>query len=240
MLYSPHTQRPDPSIMGMYKPEIAKVVTEDGLTLEGWYFPPENKEKPVLVFFHGNAGDISHRGYKAIHYLEKGYGVLLAEYRGFGGNSGDPSEQGFYKDARAFLKYISVEQKIPVDQIILYGESIGTGVAVQMASEISVAGVVLEASYSSTVDVAANIYFYFPVKYLMKDQFRSVEKIQTVSAPLLFIHGGKDRTIPLWIGEKLFEAANDPKKFINIPEAGHNDLYEYGSERYVLDFLSAL
>ncbi|MBL4589053.1 MAG: alpha/beta hydrolase [Alphaproteobacteria bacterium] len=237
MLYYPDKSQPNPVAMGVNNVEIARVQTEDGLTLEGWYFAPSDSKKPVIVLFHGNAGNFAHRGYKASYYMNEGYGVLLAEYRGYGGNPGTPTEQGLYKDARAYLDWLKTKNNMADENIVIYGESIGTGVAVQMATEYNVKAVILEAAYSSTVDIAKNIYGFLPIKLLMKDQFLSVENIYNVHAPLLLVHGDKDITIPIALSRKLFDAANEPKTFINIPDAGHNNLYDHGAHKYILKFL---
>jgi uncharacterized protein len=218
--------------------QLVKVTAEDGLQLEGWFAPPENG-MPVIIYFHGNASHYAARLPKVVDYINADYGVLLAGYRGYGGNPGFPSEQGFYKDARAYMEFLSAIN-LPHNKTIIYGESIGTGVAVQMATESKAAALILEAPFSSTADVAQSIYWFVPVRYLMRDQFRSIEKIKNVKSPILIIHGEGDNTIPIGFGRKLYEAAIDPRQFIVIEKAGHNDLYDHGAALHVLDFLKAL
>ncbi len=236
MIYFPDTSRPEP----IQSAEIVKVVTQDKQELESWYFAPKISEKPVIVFFHGNAGNYGQRFYKVQSYLEAGYGILLAEYRGYGGNTGKPSEQGFYQDARAYINWLISDKKLKARQIILYGESIGSGAAVQMATEYDVAGLILESPFSSLVDVAARQYPFVPVKYLLKDKFVNIEKIHAIKTPLLVIHGDKDEVIPIALSKKLFKAARNPKKFIEFPQARHNDLYDYGALSYIMDFLTGI
>lgn len=240
MMYFPDKTRPNPVEAGVPDVEILKVITQDGLDLEGWYFEPADSGKPVIVFFHGNAGNFAGRGYKVARYIKEGYGVLLAEYRGYGGNPGKPSEFGFYSDGRAYLDWLQKEKGVEAKKIVLYGESIGTGVVVQMASERDVAAVVLEAPYSAIIDIAREKYFFLPLSLLMRDQFRSRDRIGQVKAPLLFIQGGRDDVVPIKFGKKLFEAAHEPKTFITISQAGHNNLYEYGAGLHVLEFLSTI
>ncbi len=237
MIYHPVETRPDASKIVSFNGEVVQVETEDGIDIEGWFLPNSDKDKPIILFFHGNAGNIEHRLFKVFNFLQNGYGVLLAEYRGYGGNPGDPMEQGFYYDARAYLKWLVESKEVSSDNIIIYGESIGTGVAVQIASENKFKAVVLEAPYSSIVDVAAGVYPIIPVNLLVKDQFRSAEKISSIDAPLLIVHGTKDRVIPIKLSKKLYDEALDPKSFVEIKKAGHNDLYNYGASSKVLEFI---
>lgn len=234
MIYYPDTTRPDISLAE--GAQIVEVATSDGLTLQGWYFPPADETMPTILHFQGNAGNQAHRVWKANLLHEKGYGVLLAGYRGYGGNPGSISEAGFMNDARAYIEFLK-SRKNP---IVIHGESIGTGVAARMASEYDVAGLILESAYSSIADVAQAIYFLVPVRLLLKDQFRSIDVIAKVKAPKLFIHGLKDYTIPSRFGIKLFEAAQEPKSFVLLDSAGHNDLYQHGAALHVLQFLSTI
>lgn len=238
MMYFPDQERPDPAAYGAENiVEIVRVTTQDGLDLEGWYIAPQAQNKPVIVDFHGNAGHYGHRLPKMAGFVRAGYGLLLAEYRGYGGNPGKISEQGLYDDARAYMDWLAAKG-LEQGQTVLYGESLGTGVAVQMATEHSVSAVVLESPYSSIAEVAQSIYFFMPVKWLMKDQFQSTGKIAAVKAPLLIIHGAKDTTIPIRFARKLYQAALQPKSFVALEEAGHNNIYEYGAEERILQFLS--
>lgn len=237
LLYHPEAGAPDLSVMSAGAP--VEVQTEDGLMLRGWYVPPAQKNAAVLVLFHGNTKDFTSRASKMAHYIDAGYGVLLTEYRGFGGNPGSPTEQGLYADARAFVEWLHT-QGIATDHMILYGESLGTGVAVQMATEYQVAALVLEAAYSSTADVAQHEYPYVPVAWLMKDQYRSINKIAAVEEPLLQAHGTDDHVIPYQFGQALFAAATEPKTFVTLPGAGHNDLYDHGMALHVLAFLRTI
>lgn len=216
--------------------ELISVTTTDGLKLNGWYFPPANDQKPIIIHFQGNAGNHSHRLWKANLLRQQGYGVLLAGYRAYGGNPGEVSEQGLLKDGRAYMNFLK-DKKNP---LVVHGESLGTGVATRMASEYPVAGLILESPYSSIADVAQSLYFYVPVGLLIKDRFDSVSAIKNVTAPVLIIHGGQDQTIPVRFGRRLYEAAHQPKSFISIPAAGHNDLYENGAALHVFEFLSTI
>jgi fermentation-respiration switch protein FrsA (DUF1100 family) len=212
------------------------VTTADGLTLAGWYWPPPQPRAPVVVVFHGNAGHHGHRTDKAVAFTQPGFGVFIAGYRGYGGNPGSPTEQGLYSDARAALDWLQA-QGVAGGQIVLYGESLGSGVAVQMATERKVAAVVLESPYTSVADVAAERYPFVPVRPLTLDRYDSLSKIERINAPLLIIHGERDTVVPVKYGRRLFDAAREPKKAVFFPNAQHNDIFAAEAVRTVLQFL---
>lgn len=241
MMYFPNAPRP--VISQSMVPEMEEVfyTTEDGLELFAWLFLPGNPNKPTIVFFHGNAGTIGDRDDKARRLIDAGYGVMLAEYRRYSENPGQLSEQGLYADGRAAIAYLKA-QGLDHDQIAVYGESLGTGIATQMAAEFEadggpLAAVILEAPYTSTVDVGAAHYPFIPVSLLMKDRYESLARIGKISAPLFIVHGEKDRTIPAKFGKRLFAAANEPKRALWLERAGHNNLYNFGVGEAVVQFL---
>lgn len=232
LIFHPDTSRPD-TVDGV---QDAKVTTQDGLTLWGWYLPPQGN-KPIIVLFHGNAGNYSHRIGKAFALNEQGYGVILTEYRGYGGNEGRPSKDGLLDDGRAWMEFAQAQNR----PLIIYGESIGTAVATAMAAEHPEAkALVLEAPFSALADVAQSIYVIVPVKALLKVNFDSALLIKDVKMPKLFIHGDKDRTIPIRFARKLYDATPEPREFAQIEGAGHNDLYDHGAALHVLKFLSTI
>jgi len=235
-LYHPDTNIEAPARYGVPQMHILVDDDQDGLT--HWYGAPSKDSFPVIVLFHGNAGHVGYRAFKAKFFLEQGYGVLLAGYRGYGANSGSPTEQGLYEDARSALKALSL-MDVDHNIIALYGESLGTGIAVQMALEGYGDALILEASYSSMVDVAFHHYPVFPISLLLKDQFNSAEKIDQIKLPKLFIHGQQDTIIPIKIGKRLYSKAAEPKQWHQIAAAGHNDLYEHGAAGEILKFLMA-
>ena len=212
--------------------------TEDGLALDGWY-RASRVGKRTLVYFHGNAGHLGDRAALVQPYLRAGYGVLLAGYRGYGGNPGRPDEAGFYADGRAALEWLA-GMDVPPDRIVLFGESLGTGVAVQMAVEYPVSGLVLQSPFTSVVDVGQDKMPWLPISLLMTDRFDSLSKIDRIAAPLLMIHGDADRVVPVRFGRRLFEAAPEPKTAHFVPGAGHNDLPGFGISGMVLEFLDSL
>ncbi len=212
------------------------VTTQDGLEITGWYIE-SRKGKPVILYFHGNAQDHAVRLPRVQPYIEEGYNVLLAGYRGYAGNPGNPTEEGLYADARAYLAALK-EKGFQDKDTILYGESLGTGVAVQMAFENpDMRALVLEAPYTSTVDVGAWRFFWAPVRLLMKDRFDSLSKIKDITMPLIIKHGHRDQVIPFRFGKELYEAANEPKIFLEFEGADHNNLMANGGAEGILAHL---
>ena len=234
-IYFPDKRKPE----NHYGAEIVNVTTQDGLALQSWYFAVSDPDKPVILHFHGNGGNIANRLFDVKPYVENGYGVLLAEYRGYGGNAGEPSEQGFYNDGHAYLEWLK-DKNIKEEDIILYGESIGSGTATQLATEIKAKGLILEAPFSSLVDVASRIYFFAPVKWLLKDRYMNIDKIDKIDMPLLILHGRQDQTIPFEFAQTLFDKAKEPKQFIEFESGNHNNLYELGTSLKVLKFMDSL
>ncbi len=225
LLYLPDRTRPDPAVQGMANTEVVTLDSDDGLRLSHWYHPPADGEAPVVVVFHGNAGNIGHRVPRYSYMTAAGIGVFLMEYRGYGGNPGKPTEDAITADARAVLDYLST-RGVRSDRIVLYGESLGCGVAVKMAAERPVAGVILESSYTSIAEVAQSHYWYLPTKWMVLDVWDAAAEIVKVSAPLLAIHGERDKIIPFRYGRRLFELAPGPKDSLFLPASGHNDLYD--------------
>lgn len=235
LMYHPHGGGAAPAAVGVPEMAVVQVTTDDGLDIEGWYAAPPAPDAPLIVLFHGNAGHISMRGFKARVFLDAGFGVMLAGYRGFEG-PGQPSEEGLYRDARAALAWLG-EQGIEPAQTVLYGESLGTGVAVQMATEYQVGAVVLEAPFTAMPDVAAEVYPWVPVRWLTLDRYDSLGKIKDTSAPLLVIHGERDSIVPARFGRRLFEAAPEPKRGVFLPEADHINLYDHGAGEATVAFV---
>lgn len=236
LLYDPDRSRPEPDLHGV--PEMSEIVIHaaDGTELVAWYHPPADGAHPVIAYYHGNAGHIGNRGEKIRHFLGAGFGVLMLSYRGFGGSAGRPTEQGLYHDARAALAYLR-DRGFGPERIVIYGESLGSGVAVHMAAETPPAALVLEAPFTSLTTVAFQKCPYLPVPLLIRDRYNSLSKIGQVRAPLFLMHGERDRTVTVGHGRKLFAAANGPKQSLFLPEAGHTDLYDHGVADDVIRFI---
>ena len=236
LLYFPDRTPPNLPLAGLDGMETAELATDDGLSLLAWYAPARNTDRATLVYFHGNAGHIGHRAGRVRPYLDAGHGVLLVSWRGYGGNDGSPTEEGLYRDGRAAFAFLDRAGVAP-ETTVVYGESLGSGVAVQMARERRVGGVVLESPYTSIPAVAAHHYWYVPAAWLVRDRFDSLSKIGEIGAPLLVLHGELDRVVPVEFGRELFAAAREPKTWRGFPRAGH-DLYDLGAAEAVLAFLS--
>jgi len=238
MIYHPNPERPEPAAWHVADMSVVSLETEDELSLLAWWKPPADG-RPAIVFFHGNGGHIGHRGFKVRGFLDRGYGVLLVDWRGYGGNEGAPTESGLYADGRAALKFLE-QQGIGSKKIVLYGESLGSGVAVELASKGIGGALVLEAPFTSLVAAAADRFPVFPVRWLIRDRFDSQSKIGNVAVPLFIIHGEADAVLPAALGRALLETANEPKQGVFIPSAGHNNLYDYGGGDLVLKFLERI
>lgn len=238
VIYHPSSNRAEPGQVGATDMRVVGLNTSDGLALVAWWRKPSRDGAPVLVFFHGNAGNIGGRAWKVRPYLDAGWGVLLTSWRGYSGNPGNPTEQGLYDDARAALAFLA-ENGVAAENTVLYGESLGSGVAVQMAFETghNFRALVLEAPYSSITDIAARRFPFAPARWLVRDRFDSKAKIARVHTPVLVVHGERDQVIPVEFGRALFDAAIEPKAAKFLPDAGHNDLYEHGAARIILDFV---
>ena len=239
LIYLPSGPMDTPACSGVPEMRPIRLTTEDGLTLTSWYRPAEPGQ-PTMVYFQGNGGNIAGRAFKVRPYLDAGFGILLVGYRGYGGNPGKPSEQGLYADGRAQFEFLE-GQGIRPESWVAYGESLGAGVAVQLAMEqarkSSLGAVVLEAPFTSLSDVAAVHYPFVPARVLIKDRFESIAKIDKVKAPVFIVNGDRDGVIPPEQGKRLFRAAIEPKEGHWIPGAGHNNLYDYGVSGMVIEFI---
>lgn len=206
---------------GLENVKVVRVPSTDGLQLVAWHLRTQ-EHYPTIIYFHGNSGTLADRADKYRTLAAEGFNIIATSYRGFSGNEGSPSERGLYDDARAAIAYAKT-QALPEDRLIFYGESLGTGVAVQMATEFHPAALILEAPYTSIADRAAELYPWLPVHFLMKDHFDSLSKISKVTSPLLILHGEADETIPVAHGRALLAAATAPKKGVFFPGIGHVD-----------------
>jgi fermentation-respiration switch protein FrsA (DUF1100 family) len=225
MLYHPTALRTPPAEAGMPEAQEVEFDTSDGEKLVAWHVPPRD-DKPVVIYFHGNGEIIQWRIGHHRALIRDGAGLIAVNFRGYGGSTGTPTEEGLHRDAAA--AYAFAVAHYPAQRIVLYGVSLGTGVAVKLASERPVGKLILESPYTSTADVAAGLFPYVPVRWLMKDQLHSDQWIGKVHVPLLIMHGARDDVIAIRFGERLFALANEPKRFVRFDKGGHNDLDSYG------------
>ncbi len=235
LMYFPDTARTAPAAAGLLEAAEETLTAADGVKSIVWHVAPRDA-KPVILYFHGNGGALQYRVERFRKLIADGIGLVALEYRGYGGLNGTPSEQGLIADAEA--AYAFAAARYQPAQLVLWGESLGSGVAVALAAEKPVGRVILEAPFTSALAVGERHYWYLPVRLLMKDQYRSDLRIGKVTAPLLILHGVHDRIIPYTMGERLFDLANKPKHIVRFLDGGHEDLDANGALDAVARFLA--
>ena len=186
------------------------IPTSDGKKLKAWFHKKDLKKKKTLLFFHGNAGNLTNRIYKLNLIKNLDINFLIVAYRGFSGNEGKPTEEGLYQDARDTLSWLN-QQEIEDKQIVIYGESLGTGVSAEVAQNKKFAGIILESPFTSMVEAGKHYYFYLPVSLLLKDRYETIKKLKNIKIPILVMHGERDRIVPFHMGLEVFSEANEPK-----------------------------
>lgn len=238
MIFIPDTHRITPAQAGIPSMTTVTARTEDGLNLTGWYQAAPTAGAPVVLFFHGSGGNLWYNRATARGFVGHGYGLLMAEYRGYGGNPGTPTEMNFDQDARAWMRFLREGQHIDAARIVIAGQSLGTGVAVKTANENPDArALILLSPYTTLPAVAASTYWYIPLGFLMRDKFDNLGRIRSVRMPLLILHGERDDVIPIALGRAVYDAAPGPKEFAAFPQAGHFDLYDHGAFQRMTDFI---
>ena len=190
--------------------EKVKIKTEDNIELLSWYHKKNSGDYKTILFLHGNAGTLENRIYKINHFKNMNVNFLIIAWRGFSGNKGKPTEKGLYEDAKGALRWLA-NKGVKEESIIIYGESLGTGVATEIAQNKNFAGVILETPFTSMVNVGKTKYPFFPVSFLLKDKYESDKKIKNIKSPIFIMHGEVDKIVPFWMGEKMYELANEPK-----------------------------
>jgi fermentation-respiration switch protein FrsA (DUF1100 family) len=235
LLYRPGKVRPALGDLAQLGVAEVTLTTADGLSLLSWYLSPA-AGRPVIAYFHGNGGHIGYRAERLRRFAREGYGVLLAEYRGYAGNPGRPCEAGLYLDAEAALDFLACEG-LASTRIVLWGESLGSGPAVYLAGRRTVAGVILEAPFTSVTAAAQRHYPFLPAALLVRDRFDSLSRIGRLRAPLLVLHGERDMVVPVRHGRALLEVAPPPKEGWFAPEAGHENLAQFGALDAAVDFV---
>lgn len=222
---------PVPETFGLaYK--NARFSARDGVRLHGWYFPGAGEKGPVMLFCHGNAGNISHRLENVRLLVVRGFRVFIFDYRGYGKSTGKPSEDGIYSDGIAAYDYLVGELGVDPGDIIAFGRSLGAAVALEIALQKDVRSLVLESAFTSTKDMARAMPLFGLIAPLLPAHYNNLGKVSQVKAPTLFIHGREDEIVPFAMGQRLFEAAAAPKFFFALDGAGHNDTYITGGSGY--------
>lgn len=216
----------------------------DGVRLHGWWCRPTHAEGltagMVLLWFHGNAGNLSHRADLMLRLAETPLQVVIIDYRGYGRSEGRPSEQGLYLDGEAAWRYLVDERRVAPGRIVLFGDSLGAAVAVDLATRVGAAGLIVQSGFTSVPDMAAR-HFPFVPAFLIRTEMNSLAKIGDVAEPKLFIHSPSDEVVPYELGRRLYEAAPEPKRFLEVQGASHNDTASVGGHRYfdaIRDFVT--
>lgn len=208
------------------------LTTADGVRIHGWWLPATNQPSPLtILLLHGNAGNVSHRQEKLHILRELGVNVLIIDYRGYGRSDGIPNETGTYADARAAYTHLVKTLRLEPKHIVLYGESLGAAVAVQLATETAVGGVILEEPFASVAAMARTMFPFLPVRWLVRNKYDSLSKIGRINAPLLLFHSRDDEIVPFAQGQQLFAAAREPKRFVQL-QGGHNEAFLVSAETY--------
>lgn len=222
--------------------EEVRLTTSDGVSLHGWYLPAPGEASYTLLFFHGNAGNISHRLDSLALFRELGAATLIIDYRGYGQSEGEPAEEGLYRDAEAAWDYLVAQRGIPPERVVAFGRSLGGAMAARIAAEHPVGGLILESAFRSLPDLGAERYPIFPVRWLARFNYPTQQFLTRTDAPVLVIHSRDDEIIPYQHGRALYDTATGPKRFLEI-EGGHNTGFMDSRERYkagLSDFLASL
>lgn len=229
-----------PAAFGL-KFEEVELITSDGLRLQGWFVPGQD-DHPILLFLHGNGGNISHRVEKLRILRATGASVLVVDYRGYGKSSGRPTEEGTYRDAEAAYDYLTNSRGISPDRIIAHGESLGGAVALELTLRRPCGGLILESAFTSTVDMGRRAFPYLPVAWIVRYRYDNLSKIAKVGRPVLILHSPEDDIIPFEMGRRLFETADEPKRFVRL-RGDHNSGFLSSEPEYrraIEDFLRTL
>jgi fermentation-respiration switch protein FrsA (DUF1100 family) len=232
----PQTVRTSPEAAGFPEAEEHFLTTADGEKVIAWHVPAKPGH-PVVLYFPGNGDYLAGFFGRFRDMIPDGTGIVALSYRGYAGSTGQPSEAGLLQDAAA--AYAFTTARYSAERIVVWGFSLGTGVAVVLAAEHPVGKLILEAPYTSIADVAAAIFRWVPVRWLIRDPFRSDACIRHVTAPLLIMHGARDSTIPIGLGERLFALAHEPKQFVRFTDGGHDNLGNYGAIETARQFIGA-
>lgn len=236
LMYVPDATRTAPAAMGLADVTEALVETPDGARIVTWQARARDGQ-PTLLYFHGNGGNLAGRANRYQRYRARGFGLMAMSYRSYSGSTGSPTEANNLADARLVYHHL-IQSGVKPAEIVVYGKSLGSGVAVQIAAEKAVAAVVLDAPYTSAMDVAARAYPFLPVRPLLADRYESNRYIGSVRVPVLVLHGERDTVIPVGLGRALHAMANEPKRLVIYPDGGHTNLDDFGAVDAVTGWLA--
>jgi fermentation-respiration switch protein FrsA (DUF1100 family) len=211
--------------------EPVTITTEDSVTLDGW-FVPVNQPRGLLLFFHGNAGNISHRLDSLKIFNELGLATLIFDYRGYGRSGGEPSEEGTYRDAEGAWRFVTEGRQIPPHEVVLFGRSLGAAIATHLATRVTPGALIIESAFTSVPDLAAELYPFLPARWLTRFRYNTQADLVSTSCPLLIVHSRDDEIIPFAHGQRLFAVANEPKQLLEL-RGGHNDGFLVSRHTYV-------
>jgi uncharacterized protein len=229
LMYFPDRTRTAPAAVGLPTVTEHEIKAPDGTYVIAWHARAK-PDQPTLLYFHGNAQSLAARQPRIARAIAEGWGMMMMTYRGFGGSTGSPTEADTIADAERTLQFL-LAGGVRVSDIILYGESLGTGVAVQVAARHpNLRGLILDAPYTSAVDVGKHRFPFLPVAWGMADRFETKRYIRDVRVPVLILHGARDGIIPVEMGREIARLANDPKRYVEFPNGGHIDLYVNGND----------
>ncbi|MEM7620258.1 MAG: alpha/beta hydrolase [Pseudomonadota bacterium] len=236
LVYRPKGGYNNPKDIGLAKVEEINLDTVDGERLVAWYAPAE-PGFPTLLYCHGAIGSLTTRRDRFHRITKRGYGIFAVSYRGYSGSTGRPSQAWLTLDGLMAYDYLHDKLKVAAEKIVIYGESIGTGIAIPIASQKKTAALILEAPYTSLIDIAQHRFKLLPIDYFLHEKYISKKIIGRIKVPTFFMHGRKDKDIPIDFGEALFNAANEPKEMKVFEEAAHTGLFNLGAFNYISDFL---
>ncbi|MAK12669.1 MAG: alpha/beta hydrolase [Candidatus Pelagibacter sp.] len=236
-MYHPKVRNTDPTTV-KFKYHEVYINSETDIKLRSWYSYSDQNKKTIL-FFHGNAGELGARIYKLNKFNDLNLNFLIISWRGFSGNNGKPTEQGLYKDAQKAVEWLE-EKGINKKDIILYGESLGTGIAVELATKGEYSGIILESPYTSMIDMGKRFYPFLPISILQKDKYNSLKKLNMITSPILVLHGKSDTLVPFYMGKKIYDEANEPKYYYFPDLDNHMMTYDQNMLKTLSNFVNEI
>ncbi len=218
-----------PADVGLHYEDV-NLHTEDGVRLHGWWVPASGDA--ALLFFHGNAGNISHRLESILNFHRLGLAVLIIDYRGYGASEGQPSEEGTYRDAAAAWNHLLAARGIPPERIVVFGRSLGAAIAAWLAARERPAALIVESAFTSVPELGQEVYPWLPVRWLARIRYPTLEYVEAVTSPVLVVHSVDDEIAPYRHGQRVFNAASDPRSLLEL-RGSHNDAHRVSAETYI-------